>query len=120
MCRVAIVEDDFIISLLLEKQISKVGYEIAGKASSAEEGLAMIKKEKPDVILMDIKINGDFDGIQLMEKVRHFSNAKVIYLTGNTDSVTRNRADATKPSGYLVKPVELAILRDTIKQAAEN
>lgn len=118
--KVAIVEDDFIISLLLEKQVNKIGYEVAGKASSAEEGLKMIKSEKPDVILMDIKINGEYDGIQLMEKVRDFSDARVIYLTGNTDSSTRKRADLTNPSGYLVKPVELSLLRDTIMQAAQN
>ncbi|MDG5767410.1 response regulator [Balneolales bacterium ANBcel1] len=116
MKRIILVEDDFIIALLLEKQIQRMGYEVADKIDNAEIAVERIRTENPDLILMDIKLVGEMDGVDAMMKVREFSNIPVIYLTGNADENTRRRALETDPEGYLIKPVDMEVLKQTIRE----
>lgn len=112
--KIILVEDDFIIGMLLEKQILRMGYEVAAKVDSGEEAIERVREENPELVLMDIKLVGDIDGIEAMETIREFSSVPVIYLTGNADSNTRARAEKTGPEGYLIKPVDMKILREKI------
>ena len=112
--KIILVEDDFIIGMLLEKQIQRMGFEVAAKVDSGEEAVTRVKEENPELVLMDIKLVGDIDGIEAMEQIRQFSDVPVIYLTGNADSNTRARAEKTGPEGYLIKPVDMKVLRQKI------
>lgn len=117
MKRILIVEDEFIIAMLLEKQVTRLGYEVVGKLTDGAKAIDMVRTTPVDAILMDIKILGDLDGIQTMLEVRSFSSIPVIYITGNSDPNTRLRAQETNPIAYLVKPVDAAVLAEALKVA---
>lgn len=115
--RILIVEDEFIIAMLIEKQVTRLGYTVVDKVTSGDRAIDAAKAGKCDLILMDIKILGDLDGIDTMKEIRGFSDVPVIYITGNSDPLTRERAYKTNPSGYIIKPIELEMLRVTIGEA---
>ncbi|MFO8028969.1 MAG: response regulator [Cyclonatronaceae bacterium] len=114
MKRILIVEDDLILSLLLEKHLQKMGFEIAAKVNNGEDAVGTIRHEKPDLVLMDIKLLGEMDGVEATRRVREFSEVPVLYLTGNSDETTKKRALATNPVAYMVKPVDMSRLKNTI------
>ncbi|MDI6401415.1 response regulator [Balneolaceae bacterium ANBcel3] len=116
MKRIVLVEDDFIIALLLEKQIQRMGYVVADKIDNGEAAIETIKNNQPDLVLMDIKLVGDMDGIDAMNEIRKFSDIPVIYLTGNADENTKKRALKTRPEGYLIKPVDMEVLKKNIHE----
>ena len=114
--QVLIVEDDLILSLQLEMQIKLMGYEIAGKANNATDAIEMIKEKNPDLVLMDIILAGEMDGVDAISTIRDFSDVPVLYLTGNGDEQTRRRAHASRPVAYIVKPVDMLLLKKTINE----
>lgn len=103
--KVLIVEDDMLLSLVEERLIEKMGHKVIGKVESGEEAIKKNRKLKPDLILMDIVLKGEIDGIQAMEKIRESSDVPVIYLSGNSDRFNYERAKKTGFTEYLVKPV---------------
>lgn len=114
---VFIVEDDMLLSLVEERLLIKLGYTVTGKAISGEEAVPKIKSVKPDIVLMDISLNGDMDGIDTMIKIRNFSSVPVIYLSGNSDQLNLERAKKTQYVDYLVKPITEHDLVDPLKRA---
>lgn len=120
MKQIIIVEDDLILSLLLEKQVRRMGYHVAAKVSSGEEAVGKIREHSPDLVLMDIKLIGEMDGVEAIAKVRDFTDVPVLYLTGNSDETTRRRASATNPIAYMVKPVDMGVLKKTIHDILGN
>ncbi len=105
-----------ILSLQLEMQIKLMGYEIAGKANNATDAIEMIKEKNPDLVLMDIILAGEMDGVDAISTIRDFSDVPVLYLTGNGDEQTRRRAHASRPVAYIVKPVDMLLLKKTINE----
>lgn len=115
--RILIVEDEFIIAMLIEKQVKRLGYDVVAKVTSGDKAIETVKTTGCDLILMDIKIIGDKDGIQTMHQIRTFSDVPVIYITGNSDPLTRQKAEETGPAGYIIKPIELETLKSAIEIA---
>ncbi|GEM_PF-1131732 len=120
MKRILLVEDDYIISMLLEKQIRRMGYEVAGKVESGEKAIVFTREEKPDLVLMDIELKGEIDGIETVRRIREFSRVPVVYLTGNANEKTRKQAEETKPEGFLIKPVDMEVLKRQIRNIVEK
>jgi two-component system, response regulator PdtaR len=120
MKQIIIVEDDLILSLLLEKQVTRMGYHVAAKVNSGEEAVEKIRKHLPDLVLMDIKLVGEMDGVEAIEQIREFTDVPVLYLTGNSDETTRRRARATNPVAYMIKPVDMTLLKGTIRNILEK
>ncbi|MCD6117848.1 response regulator [bacterium] len=117
---VLIVEDEWIVSLELQEHLKQMGYGIIG---SVDEGIDAIEKlyhHTPDVILMDIKLKGNMDGIETSQKIRKEFNIPIIFLTANTDENTYGRAMATNPYGYIQKPFNSRELNLTIKCALDK
>lgn len=114
---VFIVEDDMLLSMVEERLLTKLGYTVTGKAMSGEEAVPKIKSIQPDVVLMDISLNGELDGIDTMVKIRNFSTVPVIYLSGNADQLNLERAKKTRYVDYLVKPVTEKDLAGPLKKA---
>lgn len=102
---VLIVEDDMLLSLVEERLIEKMGHKVIAKVGSAKEAIEKARELKPDIILMDIILKGDVDGIQAMEEIRKHSNVPVVYLSGNSDRFNYERAKKTGFTDYLVKPI---------------
>lgn len=115
MDKVLIVEDDKVLSLLLIKMVEKMNMEVAGTATEGKKAIQLAKELNPDLILMDIMLEDDVDGIEAMLTLQNEGhNFPVIFITGNSDSYNRERAQAINYIDYLVKPISLSILKDSI------
>jgi len=115
--KVMIVEDEAIIALDIESHLTRVGFEVTGMAYSAAEAFQLIEQKMPDLVLMDIRINGDMDGIEAAGLIRSRYGLPVIYLTAHADEATLDRAEATEPFGYIVKPLEHFKIKAVITMA---
>ena len=104
--RMLVVEDERIVSMDLQRRLKAMGYEIAGSAVSGEEAIEKAEKLRPDMVLMDIMLDGEMDGTQAAEIIRDRFSIPVIYLTAYADSATLERAKITEPFGYILKPFE--------------
>ncbi len=102
---VFIVEDDQVLLLMLRKMITKLGYNVAGTSIRGADAIKQIPKANPDLVLMDIQLKDDIDGITVTAEIKKFKEFPVIYITGNSDSHFRNRAKKYGYIEYLVKPV---------------
>jgi len=103
---ILIVEDSFIVSYHLQATLENEGYTVVGKCDSGEAAIEFISKTSPDIVLMDIMLNGQLDGIQAASLIKNRFNVPVIYITALTDKDTINRAKHTEPYGYVTKPFE--------------
>jgi PAS domain S-box-containing protein len=112
-----IVEDESIIAKDLERNVKKRGYQVVGIAGSGQEALQMALELHPDLILMDIRLNGTMDGVEAAIRIQEQANVPVIYLTSHSDERTLERAKATQPVGYLVKPIDYLTLQASIEVA---
>jgi PAS domain S-box-containing protein len=115
--KILIVEDEHIVALDIARNLKSFGYEIAGMATTGENALKLTTQENPDLILMDIKIDGGMDGIQTVKKIQTEHNIPIIYLSAFSDEKTLERAKLTEPHGFLLKPFERKELRTTIETA---
>ena len=109
--RVLIVEDEFFISLDTKELLEALGHAVVGVAVSADQAVQLAEREKPDVVLMDIRLNGDRDGIQAAEEIYGRLGIKSIFVSANSDPPTRERAAALQPLGILDKPLTLPRLQ---------
>jgi response regulator RpfG family c-di-GMP phosphodiesterase len=103
---VLIVEDEAIIAADLQDCLQRLGYEVTGLAASHEEALQKISVHLPDLVLMDIRLKGDVDGIEVAALIRERFDLPVIYVTAHFDQDLVERAKITEPYGYIVKPIE--------------
>jgi len=115
--RILIVEDEGLIARDIENMVINAGYEVCGVAFSGEESIALADQTQPDLILMDIILRGEMDGVEAAEKIRERCNIPVIYLTAHTDENTLQRAKLTEPLGYTLKPVEQKELMTVVEMA---
>lgn len=113
---VMIVEDDLILNLLYESYLEKLGYDAEGELVYGKTAIEVAKKIKPGLILMDISLEGEIDGITAMKEIRKFSDVPVIYITGNSDPHHVQRAKETGYLDYLVKPIEFNDLKESIER----
>ncbi len=94
-----------LLSLVEERLIQKLGHTVVGKTGSAEEAVKKVEELDPDIIIMDIVLKGEMDGIDAMQEIRKTSEVPVIYLSGNSDRFNYERARKTDFTDYLVKPI---------------
>jgi DNA-binding NarL/FixJ family response regulator len=118
--RVVIVEDERIVALHLKQQLLKLGYDVVGVAASGEQALRLLADLRPDVVLMDIHIEGAIDGIETTALIPAELMVPVVYLTAYSDEPTLARARETKPYGYLLKPFTPRELHATIQMVLER
>ncbi len=112
-----IVEDDPIIGKHLHRLLVEFGYQVAGPVTRGEDAVTQVSQCHPNLILMDITLEGEMDGIQAAEEIRAVYDIPIIYLTGYTDKKTLLRAKVTDPFGYLIKPFDERGLQTTIEMA---
>lgn len=117
---ILIVEDEFIIAEDLKLQLSKLGYQVTGIAKTYEKAVQLISEKEPDLMLIDIKLKGEKDGIHLAEYTNENYDFPFIFLTSHSDSKTVERAKKVHPNGYLIKPFEREDLYTSIEIAFAN
>ncbi len=117
---VQIVEDDPLIGLDLKRALEGFGYNVTGPCVTAEEAIENVAKKKPNLILMDINLKGEMDGISAAKAISQTSAVPIIFLTADTDERTLQRAMPILPYGYLIKPFDPFELRSTIEVALQR
>ena len=115
--RILVVEDETIVSLDLQNSLKILGYKVVGAASNGPEAIAKAESTRPDLVLMDIILKGDMDGIHTAEAIHARLNVPVIFLTACADEATLQRAKVTEPFGYMIKPFEERELHSHIEIA---
>lgn len=114
---VLVVEDESIVSKDIQHSLKKLGYNVIGAASNGKRALEIFTEEIPDIVLMDIMIKGDMNGIEVAEIVKKQYNIPVIFLTAYADESTLGKAKITEPYGYIIKPFKEIDLHTTIEMA---
>lgn len=113
--KILIVEDEVVVAKDIEETLVNLGYTVTGSASSAAQAVKMAESGSPDIVLMDIMLDGDFDGTEAAEIIRTRFNIPVIFLTAYSDEKTLEKAKATNPYGYILKPFQETDLYTTIE-----
>lgn len=103
--RILVVEDERVVAEATRELLSGLGYDVIDILVNAEDAVAVAIRERPDLIIMDIKLNGDMDGIEAVEKIHEAVYLPVVYLTAYSEPATIERANRTRHSGFIKKPV---------------
>ena len=114
---ILIVEDDWIVAEDTKITLKKLGFGVSGIVTSGEESLERVEAEPPDLVLMDIKLEGEMGGIEAAARIRDRFNIPVVYVTGYADEDVLERAKVTEPFGYIVKPFDDRELNSVIEIA---
>lgn len=118
--KILIVEDDMIIQMFIANIVKKAGFEIVGEARSCDQAVKLAELKAPDLILMDIGIIGPKDGIETAEIIKNKFEIPVIFMTGNSDEYTINRALKIKPLDIFYKPIDEVKLEDKLHELNEE
>ncbi|ETA68099.1 MAG: two-component system, response regulator PdtaR [Methanolobus sp.] len=115
--KILVVEDESIIALNIKKKLKSFGYTVPALATTGEEAIKMAEITFPDLILMDVRLKGEMDGIRTAEEIRKDFDIPIVYLTAYSDDEILEKAKKTKPYGYIVKPFKANDLRSNIEMA---
>jgi len=115
--QIFIVEDEGVVAADLEDSLKSLGYDVAGKAATGEDAVARVSQIRPDIVLMDIILRGEMDGIKAAEIIRRDFDIPVVFLTSHADNATVGNACVTQPFGYILKPYDEQELRVTLEIA---
>lgn len=118
--KILIVEDEAIIARSIKLCLKENGYDIIKTVSTGEEAVQSAAKNKPDLILMDVRLRGLMDGYETIAKIRVNSNVSVIYSTGGDQCQIDEKAKGTKPYDYIIKPFDHDLLVDKIKKLLDE
>jgi PAS domain S-box-containing protein len=115
--KILIVEDESIVAMDIKHRAEGLGYEVTAITPSGEEALENVISNRPDLVLMDIVLKGEMDGIEAAQKIRDAYDIPVVYLTAYSDERTLKRAKITEPFGYIIKPFEDRELHSAVEVA---
>jgi DNA-binding NarL/FixJ family response regulator len=117
---ILLVEDEFLACLHLKTVLANRGYEVVGPASSGQEAIDLAARFRPELVLMDIRIAGNIDGIAAASRILELYAVPVIFMSGYQDRDLREKALALKPLAYLVKPVMIRDIESAIEKIIEG
>lgn len=109
-----VVEDEGVVSIDIRKMLKKAGYSIAAVAFQGKEAIVKAEQSCPDLVLMDIGLKGDMDGIETAKRIRDRLDVPVVFLTGFADDATMAKAQEVNPSGFIIKPINEEELNKTL------
>jgi 1,2-diacylglycerol 3-beta-glucosyltransferase len=113
---ILIVEDEMVLAMSMQSIIENMGHRVSGIAISGEEAVKLAEEGRPNLVLMDITLEGEMDGIEAASQIIEKLNIPVIFVTGYSDDITLKRLDAVDHYGVLQKPVD----EYTLKMSVEN
>src|SRR6185295_15293484 len=114
---VLIVEDEYLISLGLTAQIEDMGLKVCATADSAETAVLQAQTHRPAIILMDVRLRGDRDGVDAAQAIFHTVGSKIIFITGSREQRTIDRIDQDHPFAVLFKPISDKQLKAAVNDA---
>ena len=115
--RILVVEDDRVVARDVRHQLTRIGHAVVGVTPSGEDAVRLALESHPDLVLMDIRLEGALDGVDAAQQIRNRCQVPVVFLTAYADDETLQRARVTEPFGYLLKPFEDSQLRTVIEMA---
>ncbi len=115
--RILVVEDEFIVALEIGERLSAMGYRVVGSAADGERALELVSRSRPDLVLMDIRLQGEMDGIGAAQEIHRRFHLPVIFLTAYSEDATLERAKLAEPYGYILKPFDDRELKSGIEIA---
>jgi PAS domain S-box-containing protein len=115
--QILVVEDELLVAKDIQNILTKLGYSVPAIAASGEDAIKKVIENQPDLVLMDIVLKGDLDGVNTAEQIRLKFDIPIIYLTAYADDKTLERAKITEPFGYLIKPYQKKELHSNIEMA---
>ncbi len=118
--KILIVEDEMLIAANISIQLESLGYEILGIIPRGQEAINVVKSDKPDLVLMDINLKGEMDGIETATLMQLDGAIPIIYLSANTDEGSFKRAKATNPYAFLSKPFKKLDLKNALELASDR
>ena len=118
--RALIVEDETLIAEELRERLSRLGFTVIAAVGSGEEGVEIATRERPDLVLMDIRLNGEKDGVQAAKEIREQVDIPIVYVTAHSDRRTVERASATDHDGFILKPFIRRELQSTVGVAMQR
>lgn len=113
--KILVVEDEMIIAAKISMHLTNLGYEVTGILPRGEEALISVEENRPDIVLMDIRLKGDLNGIDTAIRMQKNTGVPVIFLTANADEATFNKAKAAKPYAFISKPYKQVDLQRAIE-----
>jgi DNA-binding LytR/AlgR family response regulator len=113
--KILVVEDEMIIGAKISMQLTNLGYEVTGILPRGEDALVHVQENKPDIVLLDINLKGEINGIETAIQLQRLGNIPIIYLTANSDEATFNQAKATRPYAFISKPYKQLDLQRAIE-----
>jgi DNA-binding LytR/AlgR family response regulator len=113
--KILVVEDEMIIAAKISMHLTNLGYEVTGILPRGEEALLSVEENRPDMVIMDIRLKGDINGIDTAIRMQKNGNIPVIFLTANADEGTFNKAKAAKPYAFISKPYKQVDLQRAIE-----
>jgi CheY-like chemotaxis protein len=102
--KILIVEDDKIVSKVLEWRLTTMGYSVAGKAATGQDAITLTNETRPDAIFRDISLQGDLDGIETAKSIQEKFTIPIIFLTAHSDTTILQRIFPLKPADFITKP----------------
>jgi len=115
--RILVVEDELLVGLDIACMLEERGFEVVDVVDNGKRAVMTAAREHPDLILMDITIRGSMDGIETAEAIRAQDHIPVVFVTSYTEGPLRERAEATKPAGYVTKPFSSPELERAVRHA---
>ena len=115
--KILVVEDENIVATDIKNRLNRLGYAVPAVVNSGEKALKKVEETHPSLVIMDIRLSGDMDGVTAAEKIRSRFQIPVIYLTAYSDETTLQRAKVTEPFGYILKPFQARDLQIAIEMA---
>ena len=112
---IMIVEDEGVVSIDIRNMLKDAGYGIAAVAFQGDEAVKKAEQSNPDLILMDIGLKGEIDGIEAARRILERFHIPVVFLTGFSDEITMAKAQEVSPSGFIIKPINESELRETLE-----
>ena len=118
--RVLIVEDEVLMAMSLAMELQNAGYEVADRLPSGEEAVQFMRANPADVVIMDIRLTGEMDGVEAAVQIREFSEAPIVFMTGYSDREHDPALAQARPAGFLIKPVSFSRLRDLLDRVTDT
>lgn len=113
--RILQVEDEAMIAFCQKLELKQAGYDVIYSAVTGEEAVHAMQREIPDLVLMDIRLAGDMDGVEAAKEILSIARIPIIFMTGYSNPETREKAMRLKPLDYLIKPVAIQDLQPVIE-----
>ena len=114
---VLLVEDDFLVGMEMETGLQEAGYEVAGVAATAEEAVELARARRPAVVVMDIRLASERDGVEAAIEIFEAFGIRSLFASAHCDALTRTRAEAAFPLGWVAKPYRVETLLKAVEEA---